>query len=60
LPSWEKSSVAPWRVGRKVNQAELVLTWGSFFFTYAVFPIGVGWLCDRVDVKWVSAGAHRS
>src|SRR3990172_4309279 len=28
----------------------------AFFFTYAVCQIGVGWLCDRVDVKWVYAG----
>lgn len=28
----------------------------AFFFTYAVCQAGVGWLCDRVDVKWVYAG----
>lgn len=30
---------------------------GAFFITYAICQIGVGWLCDRVDVKWVYAGA---
>jgi MFS family permease len=28
----------------------------AFFFTYALFQIGVGWLSDRIDVKWVYAG----
>lgn len=28
----------------------------AFFFTYAFCQIGVGWLCDRIDVKWVYAG----
>src|SRR5688572_18180248 len=28
----------------------------AFFLTYAICMVGVGWLCDRVDVKWVYAG----
>jgi len=28
----------------------------AFFLTYAVCQAGVGWLCDRVEVKWVYAG----
>lgn len=27
----------------------------AFFVTYAVCQIGVGWLCDRFEVKWVYA-----
>ena len=36
-------------------------TWGvglllsAFFWTYAVFQIGAGWLVDRVEVRWVYA-----
>jgi MFS family permease len=40
--------IAPEKLGRLFS---------AFFFTYAVCQIGVGWLCDRVDVKWVYAGA---
>jgi MFS family permease len=36
---------------------ELGRLFSAFFLTYAVFQIGVGWLCDRIDVKWVYAGA---
>ncbi len=30
----------------------------AFFFTYALCQIGVGWLCDRVEVKWVYASGY--
>jgi MFS family permease len=39
--------IAPEKLGRLFS---------AFFFTYAFFQIGVGWLSDRIDVKWVYAG----
>ncbi len=29
----------------------------AFFWTYAAFQIGAGWLVDRIEVRWVYAGA---
>ncbi len=40
--------IAPEQLGRLFS---------AFFVTYALCQIGVGWLCDRVDVKWVYVGA---
>jgi MFS family permease len=38
--------IAPEKLGRLLS---------AFFLTYALCQIGVGWLCDRIDVKWVYA-----
>ncbi len=35
----------------------LGLLLSAFFWTYAVSQIGAGWLSDRVEVRWVYAGA---
>jgi MFS family permease len=38
-----------------ITPEELGRLFSAFFFTYALFQVGVGWLCDRIDVKWVYA-----
>jgi MFS family permease len=40
-----------------ISADRLGLLFSAFFVTYAVLQTGVGWLCDRVDVKWVYAAA---
>lgn len=40
-----------------IDDDQLGTLFSAFFLTYAVCQIGVGWLCDRVDVKWVYAAA---
>jgi MFS family permease len=39
-----------------IKPTEFGWLFSAFFFTYAFCQIGVGWLCDRIDVKWVYAG----
>src|SRR4051812_6004240 len=51
------SVAAPALAGElKLSPEELGRLFSAFFVTYALCQIGVGWLCDRVDVKWVYAG----
>jgi MFS family permease len=40
-----------------INDDQLGTLFSAFFLTYAVCQIGIGWLCDRFDVKWVYAWA---
>ncbi|HXK59290.1 MAG TPA: MFS transporter [Acidobacteriota bacterium] len=38
-----------------INDDQLGTLFSAFFLTYAICQIGVGWLSDRFEVKWVYA-----
>jgi len=41
-----------------LSPAELGLLFSAFFWSYAVFQLGAGWLVDRYSVKWIYTGGY--
>jgi MFS transporter, ACS family, D-galactonate transporter len=41
-----------------LSPAEMGLLFSAFFWSYAAFQLGAGWLVDRYPVKWIYAGGY--